>query len=372
VLARLPYDAMAGDGVREHRPIGGSEPAAAATGRWRHNPGMPSAVAQTSGRSSPPSRSASEQRGPVVVALLANVAVAAAKFGAYAITGSSAILAESLHSLADSTNEVLLLVGARRSIRPADGPHPFGYARYRYLYAFIVSLTVFWIGGVLAVLEGVTHLASDEPMLDPRWAFAVLGVGAILDGWSFRTTVRAGRSAKGMLSWRQVVRTTKAPELLVVFLEDLGALIGIGIAFAGVALTTITGDGLWDALASILIGALLMAIGLVVNRETQSLLLGESATDEVVARIRTAIATTPGIDAVIDLRTIHLGPDDLVVATGIVVDPVADAGGIVRSIVEAKRRTRETVPFRTVIYIEPRVAAASQRPTDRPPGGAGP
>jgi divalent metal cation (Fe/Co/Zn/Cd) transporter len=176
-----------------------------------------------------------------------------------------------------------------------------------------------------------------------------------------------------MLSWRLVVRTTKAPELLVVVLEDLGALIGIGIAFAGVALTTITGDGLWDALASIAIGALLMAIGLVVNRETQSLLLGESASDEIVARIRTAIATTPGVDGVVDLRTIHLGPDDLVVATGIVVDPGADAAGIARSIVEAKRRTRETVPFRTVIYIEPHVAARTDQPSrDRPPGGAAP
>jgi cation diffusion facilitator family transporter len=333
---------------------------------------MPGAQDPPSGRRSSASRSSSEQRGPVITALVANVAVALAKLGAFVTTGSSAMLAESLHSLADSTNEVLLLVGARRSIRPADGRHPFGHARYRYLYAFIVSLTVFWIGGVLALIEGITHLTSAETIVDPRWAFAVLGLGAILDGWSLRTTLRAGRSAKGVLTWKQLVRATKAPELIVIFLEDLGALIGIAIAFAGVALTAITGAAVWDSVASIAIGVLLMAIGLVVNRETQSLLLGESATQEVVAGIREAIATTPGVDGVVDLRTIHLGPDDLVVAVGIVVDPGADAIAIARSIVEAKARTRATVPFRTVIYIEPRVAPTDPPSTGHPPDGAPP
>ena len=167
--------------------------------------------------------------------------VAGAKLGAFVVTQSSALLAESLHSFADSANEVLLLVGARRAARPADLRHPFGHARYRYVYAFLVSLTVFWIGGVLAVVEGVLHLASNEPIVDPLWAFAVLALGAVLDGWSLRTTVRAGRASKGVLSWKQLVRTTKAPELIVVFLEDLGALIGIAIATVGVGLATITG-----------------------------------------------------------------------------------------------------------------------------------
>ncbi len=298
----------------------------------------------------------SAQRGAVLVALVANVVVAAAKFGAFLITGSSALLAESLHSLADSSNEVLLLVGARRSGRPADRRHPFGHARYRYLYAFLVSLTVFWVGGFLAVLEGISHLASREPLVDPRWAFAVLALGAVLDGWSLRTTLRAGRSAKGVLSWRQLVRVTKAPELIVVFLEDLGALIGIVIAFVGVALSTMTGNVIWDAIASISIGVLLMAIGLIVNRETQSLLLGESAAPEVVTAIERAIATTPGIKDVVDLRTIHLGPEDLVVAAGIVVGRVMDGAELARTIVTAESRVRDVVPFRTVIYLEPRLA----------------
>jgi cation diffusion facilitator family transporter len=298
---------------------------------------------------------ASEQRVAVITALVANVAIAMAKFVASAVTGSSAMLAESFHSLADSVNEVLLLVGARRAMRPADLRHPFGHGRYRYVYAFLVSLTVFWIGGVLAVIEGVTHLGSDEPLVDPRWAIAVLALSAVLEGWSLRTTVRAGRSAKGALTWKQLVRVTKVPEIIVVFLEDLGALVGIGIALIGVTLAAVTGQLVWDAIASIAIGILLMAVGLIVNRETQSLLVGESARTEVVDAIRQAIADTDGIQAVLDLRTVHVGPDDLAVAADIVVDPSQDAAGIARAITQAEARVREVAPFRTVIYLEPRL-----------------
>jgi cation diffusion facilitator family transporter len=265
------------------------------------------------------------------------------------------MLAESLHSLADSVNEVLLLVGARRSVRPADERHPFGHARYRYLYAFIVSLTVFWGGGVLAVIEGVAHLGTSESLVDPRWAFGVLGLAAVLEGWSLRTTIRAGEPSKGSLTWRRLLRVTKAPELIVVFLEDLGALVGIGIATAGVALATITGEGWWDAVASIAIGILLMAIGLLVNRETQSLLVGESATDEDVAAIREAIGKTEGLDGIAELRTIHVGPEDLVVAAVVWVDAGRTATAINKSLDEAKHHVRDATPFRTVIYIEPRV-----------------
>jgi cation diffusion facilitator family transporter len=297
----------------------------------------------------------SEQRLAVITALAANVAIAIAKFGAAAITGSSAMLAESLHSLADSVNEILLLVGARRSRRPADVRHPFGHARYRYVYAFLVSLTVFWVGGVLAVIQGVSRLAAHESLGDPRWAFAVLAVAAALEGWSLRTTVRSGRSTKGALTWWQLLRVTKAPEIIVVFLEDLGALVGILIALVGVTLATVTDEGVWDALAAIAIGGLLMTIGLLVNRETQSLLIGESAAVEVVEAIRQAIASTDGIEAVVDLRTIHVGPDDLVIAAAIVVEPSQNAIDITRAIVEAKARVRRVAPFRTVIYLEPRV-----------------
>jgi cation diffusion facilitator family transporter len=304
---------------------------------------------------SPPTR-----RVAILTALTANVALAVAKAGAAAITGSSAMLAEALHSVADSVNEVLLLVGARRAGRPADLRHPFGHARYRYLYAFVVSLAVFWIGGVLSLIEGIDHLIARERLTDARWAFGVLVLAAALEGWSLLTTIRAWRGAKGDVSWRQLVRDTKAPELIIVLLEDIGAIVGIAIAAAGVTLSAISGDGAWDALASIGIGILLMAIGLLVNRETQSLLVGESAAVEIVTAIRDAIASSNGIDGVRELRTIHIGPDDLVVVAGVWVDASRSASAISRSIDEAERRVRAVAPFRTIVTIEPRVRDAHQ------------
>jgi cation diffusion facilitator family transporter len=305
----------------------------------------------------PPARQA-----VIFVALAANVAVAVAKAVASAVTGSSALLAEAIHSVADSVNEVLLLVGARRARRPADLRHPFGHARYRYLYAFVVSLAVFWIGGVLSVLEGISHLIVGEPLVDPRWALAVLALAAVLEGWSLRTTTRAWQIVKGELSWRRLLRETKAPELIVVFSEDVGAIVGVAIAGGGVTLAMITGEAAWDAIASVGIGILLMAVGLVVNRETQSLLVGEAAAVEVVANIRDAIASTEGIDGVRELRTIHVGPDDLVVAAGVWVDKGRTATAITRSIDAAERRVREVTPFRTVVSIEPRIREAGPPP----------
>jgi cation diffusion facilitator family transporter len=304
------------------------------------------------------------QRVAVLTALAANVGVALAKAAAAAITGSSALLAESLHSVADSVNEVLLLVGARRARRPADLRHPFGHARYRYLYAFVVSLAVFWVGGVLSVIEGVEHLIAPERLGDVRIGFGVLAVAAALEGWSLLTTVRAWRGVKGDVSWRQLVRDTKAPDLIVVLLEDIGAMVGLAIAVAGLTLSVVTGEGAWDALASIAIGILLMAIGLLVNRETQSLLVGEAAAIEIVAAIRDAIATTEGIEGVRELRTIHLGPDDLVVAARVWVDAGRSATAITRSIDEAELRVRAVAPFRTVVAIEPRVRDSDAIPPE--------
>ena len=303
------------------------------------------------------------RRAAILIALAANLAIAVAKAGAAAITGSSAMLAEAIHSVADSVNEVLLLIGARRASRPPDLRHPFGHARYRFLYAFVVSLTVFWIGGVLSVLEGVNHLIAGEQIVDPRWAFGVLALAAMLEGWSLRTTVRAWGGAKGELTWKRLLRDTKAPELIVVFLEDLGAIMGVAIAALGVTLSAITGEGAWDGLASIAIGILLMAIGLVVNRETQSLLVGEAAAVGVVADIRDAIASTEGISGVRELRTIHVGPEDLVVAAGVWVDAERSANAITRSIDEAKHRVGEVAPFRTIVIIEPRARDPEILPT---------
>jgi cation diffusion facilitator family transporter len=302
------------------------------------------------------------RRDAVLTALGANIAVAVAKAVAAAVTGSSALLAEALHSVADSVNEVLLLVGARRASRPADVVHPFGHARYRYLYAFVVSLAVFWVGGVLSVFEGIDHLVSGAKLGDPRWAIGVLVFAALLDGWSLRTTQSAWRRTKGALTWKRLIRETKAADLVVVFLEDVGAITGVAIAATGIGLTLLTANPAWDAFASIAIGVLLMAIGLVVNRETQSLLVGESAAPDIVASIRAAIAGTDGIDGVRELRSIHIGPDDLIVAAVVLVDGARTAMAISQSIREARRRVEAVSPFQTVVTIEPQVAAADSPP----------
>jgi divalent metal cation (Fe/Co/Zn/Cd) transporter len=229
-----------------------------------------------------------------------------------------------------------------------------------------VSLTIFWIGGVLAVIEGISHLPQPQSIDDPRLAFAALGVGAVFDGWSLRTTVRAGRPSKGGMTWNALIRSTKVPDLIVILLEDLGALIGIAIAAAGVGLTTLTGNGEWDALASVLIGLLLMAIGHVVNRETQSLLLGESATPDMETAIRGAIEATDGIAALSELRTIHLGPDDLVVAARILVDASSDGRRIDRSIASASERVRAAVNIENItVFLEPRARSAAPGGNDR-------
>jgi len=293
----------------------------------------------------------------VLVALGANVAVAISKVVAAFLTGSSAMVAESLHSIADSANEVLLLIGGRRSRRPPDRLHPFGHARFSYVYAFVVSLAVFWIGGVLAVVEGITHLNETEPLLDPVIALVVLGIAAVFESTSLRVTLRSARSARRSQTWRQVIRSTKVPELIVVFLEDVGALIGIAIAVVGIALTVATGNQVWDAISSIAIGLLLMGIGTRIFRETQSLLVGEAADDETTARIADAIRGTDGILGISELRTIHGGPRNIFVEAVVLVDGDQSAREIVGAIARAEERIRQaTGDFDLQIYIQPRLA----------------
>jgi cation diffusion facilitator family transporter len=292
----------------------------------------------------------------VLAALTANVGVALLKLVAAGLTGSSAMVAESLHSIADTANEVLLLVGGRRALRPADHLHPFGHARFSYVYAFMVSLAVFWIGGVLAVLEGVTHLNTAESVLDPAFALAILGVSAVFESASLTVTLRTTGPSRRGRRWRDVIRSTKVPELIVVFLEDVGALIGIAIAAAGVGLTAATGNPVWDAVASIAIGVLLMGIGARIFRETQSLLIGEAADEETTSKIMEAILGTDGIRGTENLRTIHVGPTNLVVDAVVLVDGEQTARAIVAAIAEAEASVRRATDFAVEIYLEPRVA----------------
>jgi cation diffusion facilitator family transporter len=298
--------------------------------------------------------SASGGTKAILAALAANLGIAATKGVAAWLTGSSSMLAESIHSVADSGNQALLLVGGRRSRKQATPKHPFGYGRERYIYAFIVSIVLFSLGGLFALYEGYHKISKPEPIEDWAWVpVAVLVVATGLETFSFITAIRESNTQRGGQSWVSFVRTAKAPELPVVLLEDLAALVGLLLALFGVSVTLATGDGLWDGVGTVGIGVLLVCVAVILAVETKSLLLGESATDADVAKIHAALAEEPLVLEVIHMQTMHLGPDELLVAAKIAVDHDESAANVAKAIDMAEARIRGAVPIARVIYLEP-------------------
>jgi cation diffusion facilitator family transporter len=290
----------------------------------------------------------------VVAALLANAGIAVTKFVAFLLTGSSSMLAEAIHSVADSGNQVLLLVGGRRSVRKATPQHPFGYGRERYIYAFIVSIVLFSVGGLFALYEGVHKLRHPEGIDKWQWVpILVLVIAIILESLSFRTAITEANHIRSGVSWSSFIRHARAPELPVILLEDFAALVGLAFALVGVGLTLITGDGIWDGIGTVAIGLLLVSVAIVLATETKSLLLGEAGTDEHLAAISTAIVGVAGLDGIIHIRTMHLGPDELLVAAKVAVAPASTAVQIADAIDEAEASIRTAVPIARVIYLEP-------------------
>jgi len=289
----------------------------------------------------------------IIAALSANLGIAVTKFVAFLLTSSSSMLAEAVHSVADSGNQVLLLIGGRRAQREADERHPFGYGRERYVFAFVVSIVLFSLGGLFALYEAYHKWQDPHPIESWQWVPVVVLLVAIgLEGYSFRTAIRESNLVRGKQSWLQFIRTAKAPELPVVLLEDFGALIGLVLALVGVGMTLATGDGVWDAAGTAGIGLLLVVIAVVLAIETKSLLLGESASKDVVERIRAALVGE-GVHSVIHLRTLHLGPEELLVAAKIEVPAAESAADVAAAIDEAEQRVRAAVPIARVIYLEP-------------------
>ena len=289
----------------------------------------------------------------VVAALAANLGIAITKFVAFAFTGSSSMLAEAVHSVADTGNQGLLLLGGRRAQKRRDREHQFGYGPERYFYAFVVSLVLFSVGGVFAMFEGITKIAHPHRVDQPAIAFAVLGVAIVLESLSFRTAKRESAHLKGDQSWASFIRHTKNPELPVVLLEDTAALIGLVFALGGVGLSVLTGNARWDGGGTLAIGALLVTVAVVLSIETKSLLIGESAAPDVEERIIGALTAGPEVDRVIHMRTLHLGPDELLVAAKIAVAHDDTAAEVARGIDAAERRVREAVPIAKIIYLEP-------------------
>jgi cation diffusion facilitator family transporter len=303
----------------------------------------------------------------VIAALAANLGIAATKFGAWILTGASSMLAEAVHSVADSGNQCLLLLGGKRAERVATVQHPFGYGRERYLYAFIVSIVLFTLGGLFALYEAYHkyhEVAAGHPneLLDSRWwwvAIAVLLAGIMMESLSFRTAIVEARPRLNGLSWIGFIRQTRSPELPVILLEDFAALVGLVLALGGISLTLVTGSGYWDAVGTAGIGLLLVTVAIVLAIETRSLLLGESATPAHVAAIEKALTDDDSVLSVMDLRTMHLGPEELLVATRIAVKPTDSAAEIADAINRAEVRIRTALPSARHIYIEPDLTPAN-------------
>ncbi|MEW2134474.1 cation diffusion facilitator family transporter [Streptomyces sp. NPDC005435] len=320
--------------------------------------------------------SASGGTKAIVAALGANLAIAVAKFVAFAFSGSSSMLAEGVHSVADSGNQFLLLIGGKKAQREATPQHPFGYGRERYIYAFLVSIVLFSIGGMFAIYEGYEKISHPHPVEHWYWPVGVLVFAIIAEGFSFRTAIKESNELRGKLSWAQFIRRAKAPELPVVLLEDFGALIGLVLALVGVGLALLTGDGVWDGIGTICIGVLLVLIALVLAAETKSLLLGEAAGIEDVKKIEAAIVDGDTVTGVIHMRTLHLGPEELLVAAKIAVEHDDTATEVAHAINAAEARIREAVPIARVIYLEPDIyseAEAAKGPDPKAtPGGPTP
>jgi cation diffusion facilitator family transporter len=270
------------------------------------------------------------------------------------------MLAEFVHSVADCSDQILLLVGRNRAQREQTEEHPFGFGRERYFYGFLVALMLFSVGGAYSVYDGVRKIVHPEPITKPYVAFGVLIVSAILEGFSLRTAIRESNPHRAGRGWGSFIHRAKGPDLIVVLLEDSAALAGLAFAFAAIGLSVLTGNGSWDGAGSVAIGLLLAFVAVVVARETKSLLIGESASAEAEAAIVAALGNGPELERVIHLRTVHLSPDSLLVAAKVAVRADDSAATVVRGIDAAESRVRAALPIAHVIYLEPDIYQESR------------
>ena len=290
----------------------------------------------------------------IIAALVANLGIAVTKFVAFLITNSSSMLAESIHSLADTGNQGLLLVGRKGAKKPADEEHPFGYGRVRYVYAFLVAVVLFTVGGLFAIYEGYEKIRHPHDLDQPAIAIGVLLVAILLESFSLRTAVKETQHVKPAgESYQSFIKRSRVPELPVVLLEDLAALIGLVFALLGVTLALVLDEPVFDGIGTLAIGILLVVVAVILGVQMKGMLVGEAALPEEVQAIRTALTGADGITRVIHLRTLHLGPEQLLVAAKIETDHHADLTRIAGIIDGAEADIRAAVPTATTIFLEP-------------------
>lgn len=292
-------------------------------------------------------------RKAIIAAFFANLGIAVAKFVGFLITRSAGLLAESAHSVADTGNQALLMFGGKRGKRPADRTHPFGYGPERYFWSFVVALVLFSMGGLFALYEGIQKLWHPHEIDNAIVAYVILIVSIVLETFSLRTAVKEANHVRGTRSWWNFIRTAKSPELPVVLLEDIGAEAGLIMALFGLTMAEVTGQPRWDAVGSIAIGVLLVVIAIILAIEMKGLLIGEAASDTDVDAIRGSIESTPLVNGIIHLRTMHLGPDELLVAVKVDYEHSLDVPALAAAIDDTEARLRSAVPIADMIYIEP-------------------
>jgi len=293
-------------------------------------------------------------RRAVVAAFLANLGIAASKFLAFAVTGSASMLAEAIHSVADTGNQGLLFLGGRRARREPTREHPFGFGTERYFWAFVVALVLFSLGSLFALAEGVDKLLNPKELESPIWAYSVLAVAIVLESLSLRTARREAMGIREGRSWWRFIHETKTAEIPVVLLEDTGALLGLGMALVGITLAEVTGDPRWDAAGSLGIGVLLGVIAIVLATEMKSLLIGEAVSPQLETRIRDAICDGPEVRRIIHLRTMHQGPEDVLLATKVEL-ACETMPELAQAIDTVEARVRESVPIVKLMFVEPDV-----------------
>ena len=291
----------------------------------------------------------------ILAALVANVGIAIAKFIGFAVTKSSTMLAEGIHSSADSANQLLLLLGTKRAKRNPNKRHPFGYGRERYFWSFVVALILFSLGSLFAIYEGIEKIRHPHPLENASWAIGILIFGIFIESFSFRTAIVEARTIKGGASWSKFVTRSKQPEIPVVLLEDAGALFGMVIALAAISLVKITGEPLWDGIGTLSIGILLGLIAAVLAREMHSLLIGESANEKDRTKIEELIQECKGISQVVEIRTQHLGPEEILIGARVVFDESLQAKEIAVIINDLEETINTEVKDAGPIFIEPEI-----------------
>ncbi len=301
-------------------------------------------------------------RKTIVAAFAANLGIAIAKFVGFAFTGAASMLSEGVHSIADTTNQGLLLLGSKKAQREPTERHPFGFGRERYFWAFIVALVIFALGSAFALTEGFDKVRHPEHLDSPAWAIGILGFSVVLESISFRTAASEANKTRGSMSWLEYINSAKAPEIPLVLLEDFGALVGLAVALLAVVMTMITDNGRWDGGGAIVIGLVLGAISISLAIKMKSLLIGESADPTEISAIRSAILAADDTEDLIHLRTQHFGPEELLVAAKVVFHDRLHGQSLADAIDATEQRIRQAVPTTTYLFIEPDVRHLGEIP----------